>query len=130
MLTRIDHIDVTVRDLEAHVQFYQTLGFVVAARTEHRGESVELKLPGENQVVLELREALPQETPGVRHIAFATDDLQKTGEELAARGIAFEKVMHLQPTTGRYLSNAIDPSGGHLQLVSPVRDPHTIVTKA
>ncbi|MBI3978053.1 MAG: VOC family protein [Chloroflexi bacterium] len=120
MLTRIDHIDMNVRDLDAHVRFLEQLGFVVIARTAHRGRSVELKLPGEHQVVFELHEAPPDEEPALRHIAFAVDNLDATHAALAAAGITFERALYVEPTTGRYLSNALDPSGGKLQLVDPV----------
>ena len=45
MVLSIDHIELIVRDVDEHVEFYQKLGFQVLMRTAHHGGSAELQLP-------------------------------------------------------------------------------------
>lgn len=42
MITQIDHIEMIVNDVDAHVEFYQKLGFKLLTRTDHHGGSAEL----------------------------------------------------------------------------------------
>ena len=37
MITQIDHIEMIVNDVDAHVEFYQKLGFKLLTRTDHHG---------------------------------------------------------------------------------------------
>lgn len=121
MITGIDHIEIIVTDLEAHVRFFETLGFEVLARTVHHGGSVEMKLPGEQQTIFEFHEVIGEENPGINHIAFRCDDVRETFSNLRARGVSFTSEPHAVPATGRTNANLRDPDGFRLQLVNETR---------
>lgn len=46
MIKQIDHIEIIVKDVKTHVDFYQKLGFRLLPWTDHHGGSAELQLPG------------------------------------------------------------------------------------
>lgn len=114
MLTRLDHIDIKVSDFEATVQTLLSLGLVVTRRAPAPRNSVEMALPGENQVVLEIHPAKEGGFTGVHHIAFQSDggDL----EELKAKGVQFRSENMLIKDTGRTVSSFSDPNGLTWQL--------------
>lgn len=117
MITRIDHIELNVRDVDEEVKFLETLGFQVFRRTPHRGGSTELRLPGPNQTIIEIHKAREGEAIGMNHLAFTTDDIDKTQTELEAKGLAFKGKPGLVAATQRMLSNTVDPNGWDAQLV-------------
>ncbi len=121
MLLGIDHIEIIVRDVEEHVAFYEKLGFEVLLRSSHHGGSAELKLPGENQPVIEIHKVSGEENVGVNHIAFKVDNAQKTHQEITGRGITPERAPHFIESTGRTNINMRDPDGWRLQLVDADR---------
>ena len=86
MITGIDHIELIVRDVKVHVEFYQNLGFELLRWTDHHGGSAELQLPGENQPIIEIHTLLGEENPGVNHIAFKCDSVEETFEDLKGKG--------------------------------------------
>ena len=114
MLTYVDHIDMLVEDLEAQVEFLQKLGLVVKRRLPDHGNAVEMQLPGEKQVVFEMR-ACGDKKPCIRHIAFHVEN-ENTVEELQANGVLFRTVNQFVPATGRTVSNVNDPNGNSWQL--------------
>jgi catechol 2,3-dioxygenase-like lactoylglutathione lyase family enzyme len=122
MLTRIDHIEFVVKDVEALVTFYKKLGFQEILRSTHHRLSVEIQLPGPNQPIYEIHEAESAEREGIEHIAFLVDDMDKTYNELQAKGVKFLREPHLVPASGRVLANARDPEGFKVQLVSAKRE--------
>jgi glyoxylase I family protein len=113
-LKRVDHIDVAVRDLEAYVGFFKSMGFEEVRRTQHYGLAVEMRLPGDT-VVFELHTVKMADNPGVNHIAFLVDEPQATVDEMKARGVAFDREAELVASTGRQTSNFRDPDGFRLQ---------------
>lgn len=116
MILGIDHIEIIVRDVEKHVEFYQKLGFNLIKRTDHHGGSAELQLPGENQPIIEIHALLTEENPGINHISFRCDDVDATYEELTAKGIDFYEAPSPVPVTGRRNALFRDPDGWRLQL--------------
>ncbi|MFJ6199204.1 VOC family protein [Micromonospora sp. NPDC092111] len=115
MLVRVDHIDLKVPDLEAAVEFFTSVGLRVVRRMAERG-SVELALPGENQVLFEVRHDPTVESTKIDHVAFAVDDPAASINQIKAAGGTFSRERH--PThTGRTVSNFLDPHGGKWQLV-------------
>ncbi|MFC1935487.1 VOC family protein [Chloroflexota bacterium] len=116
MVLKVDHVDIVVRDLDKHVEFYQMLGFQVVARTSHAGGAVELRLPGPNQPIFEFSQASGIQNIGIRHIAFTVDNVPETYEYLKGKGVNMEgEPLHVE-TTGRVLANFRDPDGWVLQL--------------
>lgn len=120
MITGIDHIELIVRDVKTHVEFYENLGFKLLRRTEHHGGSAELQLPGENQPIIEIHTLLGEENPGVNHIAFKCESVEETFEELKGKGVKIDKSPHPSPTTGRRNVLLRDPDGWRLQLTDKV----------
>jgi len=121
VIVGIDHIEIVVRDVKKHVEFYQKLGFKVLTWTDHHGGSAEVQLPGENQVIIELHEVEAQENPGINHIAFKCQDVDATYQDLKAKGIAFYRGVEPTPSTGRKNALLRDPDGWRLQLSDSVR---------
>lgn len=134
MITRIDHIDIMVQDVRAHVAFFKQLGFQVLRETTHDGESVELALPGSSQVIIEVHRARRTHLPGVNHIALATTDIERTQQELIASGLKFDQdgfgEIKLNKATGRRTSNLRTPDGFRIQLVDEAREEPVVWTEA
>ena len=84
MVLGIDHIELIVRDVDEFVEFYEKLGFEVLLRTAHYGGSAELKLPGENQPVLEIHSATGEESIGINHIAFKVANAQEADDDVVS----------------------------------------------
>ena len=121
MLTAIDHIEIIVRDLDAHVDYLQKLGFELITRTSHHGDSAELKLPGDNQPIFELHQVGGEEVIGINHIAFRTDSVDAAYDRLLENGIKIEAPPHDVPSTGRTNINLRDPDGWRVQIVDAKR---------
>ena len=122
MITQIDHIEIVVQDVKRHVEFYQKLGFKLLTWTEHHGGSAELQLPGPNQPILEIHTVLGEENIGINHIAFRSEDVNKTYDELQAKGIPFAKGPHKVGYTGRTNLLLRDPGGWRLQITDAKRE--------
>ena len=123
MVQAIDHIELIVRDVDAHITLFEKLGFKVLARTAHHGGSAELQLPGENQPIFEIHAVHDEEVIGINHIALRVDDADKAYEELSADGVAFTRGPKLIEVTGRTTVELRDPDGWRLQLVDKDRAP-------
>ena len=113
MIQGIDHIDIAVDDVEATAAFFRAFGCTEVKRSDHAGLSIELRLPGENQPIIELtgtRRPNGKVFPaGVRHIAFRSDDIKATHAALLAKGVTLDGAPKM--INGRMLMNAIDPAG-------------------
>lgn len=116
MVTRVDHIDIRVTDVEVMVEEMKRLGFIEIRRTTRVPQSVEIALPGENQVIFEVRAAKEGEKLGINHVAFKIDSPEATIEELKEKGIEFTRENHLVKDTGRRVSNFKDSNKFSWQL--------------
>ncbi|MET0741849.1 MAG: VOC family protein [Microvirga sp.] len=116
MILGIDHIEIIVRDVKAHVEFYQKLGFKLLSWTDHHEGSAELQLPGENQPIIEIHQLLTEENPGINHISFKVRDIDATHADLVSQGISFYRDVHASKSTGRKNALLRDPDGWRLQL--------------
>lgn len=108
MLSRLDHIDLRVEKFEETIAMLEKLGLAVVRRTPSPRDSVEMCLPGEDQVVLEIRPAKDGRS-GVHHIAFKTD-----GKDLVVlknAGYLFLTENAVIKDTGRTVSTFQDPNG-------------------
>lgn len=121
MIKSIDHMELIVRDVDAHVAYFQKLGFKLLTRTDHHGGSAELQLPGENQPIIEIHSASGEEVIGINHIALKVDDAQEAYEALQADGVEFTRGPKLIEVTGRTTVELRDPDGWRLQLVDAER---------
>jgi glyoxylase I family protein len=103
MLKRIDHVAITVADLDASIDFYcRALGFELVARWASRAPGMNgiafLELGG-TRIELIAPEVVPsrnniEELGGLRHLCLSTGDLDRESARLASLGIRFIKEPH------------------------------------
>lgn len=109
-LGKIDHIDISVGNLEKAEKFFtQKLGFRLMRRTEHGGKSVELQSPAGDFFfdIHEGGEGLYRTE--VNHIAFSVDNIKKEYEDLKSKEVSMRPDAPVFiPTTGRTLIDVID----------------------
>ena len=123
MIKSIDHMELIVCDLNAHVAFFEKLGFKVLTHTSHHGGSAELQLPGENQPIIEMHEETGEEVIGINHIALKVDNAADAYETLGETGVPFTRGPKLIEVTGRTTVELRDPDGWRIQLVDAERKP-------
>lgn len=116
MIKGIDHIEICVKDLDAAADFFTKMGFAEIGRTNHHGGAVELRVPGEQNILIEFHRGLPTETPGLNHIAFLVDDMQTTGAELTGKGIEFDAPPKTSLNRGCQMASLRDPAHMRYQL--------------
>ena len=135
MLNRIDHVNVVVSDLTSARDFFCRLGFAVThagdlegewisaivGLTDVRASYVQLSL-GNGGCNLELiafdnppspgapDKALPHRI-GIRHIAFAVDDIETLVARLKDDGVSFFSEVQTYPATGKKLVYCHGPDG-------------------
>ncbi len=124
MLRRIHHIAVICSDYQRSRRFYtEILGLRLIAehyRAERLSYKTDLALPDGSQIELfsfpqpPARPTRP-EACGLRHLAFAVDDVARCKAELEARGVAVEEV-RVDEYTGRRFVFFADPDGLPLEL--------------
>ncbi|MGQ3012263.1 MAG: SMU1112c/YaeR family gloxylase I-like metalloprotein [Flavobacteriales bacterium] len=124
MELRLHHIALICSDYERSKAFYtELLGLRIIRevyRTERRSRKLDLALGGE--YVLELfsfpdpppRPSYP-EACGLRHLAFAVADIEKTIAELGQKGIATEP-LRTDKHTGKRFTFFADPDGLPLEI--------------
>ena len=123
-LDLIHHVAIIVSNYEASRQFYvEKLGFPVL-RENYRPEKKDWKLDLRLNENTELELFAPENPPkrvnrpeacGLRHLAFAVDDVEQTVSELRDRGIACEEI-RTDSFTGRKMTFFFDPDGLPLEL--------------
>ena len=111
----LDHIHITVKDLEESIEFYTKLGFELERRLDHDGASAQMRTsPGD--IVIDLHLARPVENPGFNHFAIKVEEMDVTAKELITQGINVDGPLEV-PATGRRIATIRDPSGFLVQLV-------------
>lgn len=115
MLIRVDHIDLRVREFEETVAMFEKLGLTVTRSMPQRN-SVEMALPGENQVVFEIHQVPDGADTGIHHIAFKSAGENDDVERLKAEGIGFKSEKKKIADTGRTVSSFSDSNGLTWQL--------------
>jgi methylmalonyl-CoA/ethylmalonyl-CoA epimerase len=136
MFARIDHIGVAVEDLDAAIALYEDrleLELVHRETLEAQGVEAVLLDVGENHVEL-LRPLSPdtpvgrflaKRGPGLHHVAYQTDDIEATLEDLKAAGMRLidetprtgirnSRVAFLHPaSSGGVLTEIVQPAEEH-----------------
>jgi methylmalonyl-CoA/ethylmalonyl-CoA epimerase len=108
MITRIDHLGIAVRSLEASIPYYErALGLKCEHREEVASQQVRTAFFHVGEVHLELLEPMSQESPvakfiekngeGVHHVAFATSDIAGQLDQARAAGA---RLIHEVPFEG------------------------------
>jgi glyoxylase I family protein len=124
MLKRIHHAAIIFSDYERSKRFYtEVLGLRAIAenyRAARQSYKLDLQLPDGSQVELfsfpdaPLRPSYP-EARGLRHLAFAVDDIDACKAHLERQGVAVEPVRVDEHTQRRFTFFA-DPDGLPLEL--------------
>ena len=123
-LNAIHHIAIIVSDYAASRAFYvDKLGFPVLRenyRSEKRDWKLDLKLNSDTELEIFAPENPPKrvnrpEACGLRHLAFAVRDVERTVRELTERGIACEPI-RTDAFTGKKMTFFFDPDGLPLEL--------------
>jgi methylmalonyl-CoA epimerase len=133
---RIDHIGVTVEDIDAAIELYRdSFGMELAHRETVESQGVEAVLLDVGEGHVELLAPLGPDTPvgkflakngtGLHHVAYAVDDIDAALEKIAAAGLQLidseprvgirdSRVAFLHPrSTGGVLTEIVEPAGGH-----------------
>jgi len=122
-LGKINHIDVTVDDLEKAEEFFtRKLGFRLLRHTEHGGKSIEISSPagdfffdlhqGSEKLYKAWKKGTTLGPCHFGHVAFKVDDINKEYKELKSKGVSFkEDAPVFNPTTGRTLADVADADG-------------------
>ncbi len=123
-LLRVHHIALICTDYDASKRFYtDVLGLRIVRevyRAERQSYKLDLALAG--QYVIELfsfpnpppRPSQP-EAAGLRHLAFAVDDVDAALARLQQQGVAYEPV-RVDKFTGRRFTFLADPDGLPIEL--------------
>ncbi|EKO3398594.1 MULTISPECIES: VOC family protein [Vibrio] len=124
MLKRIHHTAVICSDYARSKAFYtEVLGLEIVAenyRAARDSYKLDLALPDGSQIELfsfpdaPARPSYP-EAQGLRHLAFAVDDVAKVKQQLEHQGISVEPV-RIDEYTGRAYTFFQDPDGLPLEL--------------
>jgi glyoxylase I family protein len=120
----IHHIAILTDDYRRSKAFYtEVLGFTVVQETyraERQSYKLDLAIAGRYQVELfsfpDFRErASYPEAKGLRHLAFAVDDVEAAAEELRNKGVVVEPV-RIDELTQKKFVFFTDPNGQPLEL--------------
>lgn len=121
---RIHHVAVIASDYPRSKRFYhETLGFRIIAETfraERRSWKLDLALPDGSRIELFSFPDAPErpsypEARGLRHLAFAVDDVEATAADLKARGVTVEPI-RIDELTGSKFTFFSDPDGLPLEI--------------
>jgi len=119
MITNIKFVSIPVRDQNRAVDFYtQKMGFKITTDQQFGPNQrwIEMKVGrGETGVVLFTPQGQEDRVGTFQGLSFQCDNVQKTYEELKARGVEFTQ----EPTEQPYGIDAglRDPSGNHMRVV-------------
>jgi len=120
----IHHVAILTDDYERSKEFYTSiLGFVVLAETyreERKSYKLDLAINGQYQIELfsfpEFKErASFPEQKGLRHLAFAVEDLEQSVAELIDKGVEVQGIRTDELTNKRFCF-FYDPNGQPLEL--------------
>jgi glyoxylase I family protein len=118
------HIAIICSDYSASKRFYtEVLGCTIIAETYREARQsykLDLAVPGGGQIELFSFPSPPPrpsrpEARGLRHLAFATPDIEATIGELATHGVTTEPI-RADEITGRRFTFFSDPDGLPLEL--------------
>ena len=99
MTMKFDHVGVAVKSVEQMIAIYSRIGDFQVKQTEVPGHGAKVALLKAGETSVEFLEPTSEDSTlakfirergeGLHHIAFEVDDIDKTTEELKARGFRF-----------------------------------------
>lgn len=124
-IARLDHVALTVRDVDTSARFYHALGFATVlclprATFLRHGEAVLALFPAEAGAVDgKARGAVDRQRVALQHVAFrvAAGTLEQCRDLLAAAGIPTRGPVDHELNRSLYLE---DPDGHQLELTHPL----------
>ena len=110
-----DHMHFFVTDLDAAIEFYKDLGFEFIHKLEHGGREA-AQLRSGSGLVIDLNKTRASDNPGYSHYAMLVDEVDKTCEELKAKGYEVDGPVYNKDSK-RKIITLRDPNGFLVQLV-------------
>ena len=110
-----DHIHFFVTDLDTAIDFYKDLGFEFIHKLEHGGREA-AQLRSESGLMIDLNKTRASDNPGYSHYAMLVDEVEKTCEELKAKGYEVDGPVYNKDSK-RKIITLRDPNGFLVQLV-------------
>ncbi len=123
-VSRLHHVAIICADYDRSKRFYtEVLGLRIIAETHRaarRSHKLDLALPDGAQIELfSFPDSPPRpsypEARGLRHLAFAVDDVDQAKAELESKGVAVEPI-RIDEFTGQRFVFFADPDGLPLEL--------------
>jgi methylmalonyl-CoA/ethylmalonyl-CoA epimerase len=125
MIMRFDHVGVAVKSVDQTLAIFGKIGDFQVKKTEVPGQKARIAMLRAGETSVEFLEPTSEDSTlakfirekgeGLHHIAFEVDDVEKSTEELKARGFRF---IYDKPADGKFGSrvNFIHPksTGGVL----------------
>lgn len=114
----LNHLALSVHDLEAAIQHFATLGFAVEGRGKHysNGTPTAFLSHQSTNAYLELIQVSGQPAPGFMHLAFEVEDLEAKCAELLACGYEYEAAPFLNERNNTRMAFLRHPAGFIAQL--------------
>jgi glyoxylase I family protein len=128
---RIDHVSINVKDIKASIDFYgNVLGFRQLQTVPFEGFSlVYFELPGGGRLELfdyggkNPKGQRGESEAGLRHLAFAVDDVDAAESHLRSRGVTITLAATDLSTLGSRAILFLDPNGVTLEFCAPLAAP-------
>ncbi|HKB70040.1 MAG TPA: methylmalonyl-CoA epimerase [Thermoanaerobaculia bacterium] len=126
MIKKLEHIGIAVRSLDEALPVWRALGLEEAGREEVAGQKVRTAFLPAGEPSIELMEPtaddspiagfLARRGPGIHHLCFAVDDIEKMLDELARAGY---RLVHRAPVPGARGKKVafLHPEAGHGVLI-------------
>ena len=130
---RLDHVGIAVRSVSEQLEIYSKLGGFDIKLTEVPAQNARIALLKSGETSVELLEPTSEGSSlakfirdrgeGLHHIAFAVDDVERSMEELKAKGFRF---VYEKPAEGKFGSrvNFIHPKTAGGVLVELTQNGH------
>ena len=109
MTMKFDHVGVAVKSVEQMLAIYGKIGEFQVTQTDVPGQKAKVALLKAGDTSVEFLEPTSEDSTlakfirergeGLHHIAFEVDDIEKTTEELKARGFRF---IYDKPANGKF----------------------------
>jgi methylmalonyl-CoA/ethylmalonyl-CoA epimerase len=126
VIKKLEHIGIAVRSLDEALPVWRALGLEEAGREEVAGQKVRTAFLPAGEPSIELMEPtaddspiagfLARRGPGIHHLCFAVDDIEKMLDELARAGY---RLVHRAPVPGARGKKVafLHPEAGHGVLI-------------
>jgi lactoylglutathione lyase len=121
------HLGLRIGDLDRSLAFYTAVGYEVvgSVRDTPEGDLTMLKLPDDEFVTIELvhdpagraARAAAEITTNLNHLVIKVESMERTIEELAARGIDADRPVSPDGSDEFRTTWIVDPDGNRIELV-------------